>query len=86
MQSNCLDFLQFNILQLRVAFPMYRGSRQPLCPLLILLWYLSPVLVPALIRKQQIGLNALMNPIDYCSGLMKQSGSEMCTLISCLQG
>lgn len=58
----------------------------PLRPRLSPLWHWPLVLVPVLIRKQQIGANALMNATRYCSGLMKQSGSEMCTLISCLQG
>lgn len=64
---------------------MQWGTASPL-HLLSPLWHSASCPVPVLIRKQQIGVNALMNAPCYCSGLMKQSGSEMCALISCLQG
>lgn len=42
--------------------------------------------VPTPIRKQQIRVNAFMNSMGCYACLTKQSGSELCALISCLQG
>lgn len=42
--------------------------------------------VPSPIRKQQIWVNAFVNPMGCYTCLTKQSGSELCALISCLEG